>query len=104
MTLGAYFQGVIAHCAPHLAHGITLYLPQFPTSVRRVGDAHGGAVVLRVVLGAVSSQKQPPQIGDSSPHEREQFRVGSLRAGNARFSLRSKGNQGIQFLYGYPLA
>ena len=81
---------------------IALHLSQRPTGVRRAGDTHGGAIVLRMVLGAVPTQEQSPQIRHSPAQHREQFRVGSLRAGNARFSLRSNGNQGIHFLHGYP--
>ena len=61
--------------ARDIPYRIPLHLSQLPAGVRGTGDADGGAIVLRVALGAVTSQKQSPQIRDSSAKQREQFRV-----------------------------
>lgn len=81
--------------ARDIPYRIPLHLPQLPAGVRGTGDADGGAIVLRVALGAVTSQKQSPQIRDSSAKQREQFRVGSRQAANALFSLKIKAKTGI---------
>lgn len=54
---------------------IPLHLSQRTARVRGAGDAHGGAIVLRMALAAVSPQKQSPQIRHTPAHKRKQFRV-----------------------------
>ena len=64
-----------SNISSNIPYRISLHLTQRSTCVRRAGDAHGGAVVLRMALGAVPTQEQSPQIRHSSAKQREQFRV-----------------------------